>query len=121
MKRGRVKKYDRSLVVIDPEGVIWIKLMEQHKASDQELNALVKGKHEAIPAKREGFVLIVNEDGMEKQMPVNHLATEYSLPGEVLRGRVVLAMEEGDDVVGMCDNLSMMMARDMLEIRKGRG
>lgn len=121
MKRGRVKKYDRSLVVIDPEGVVWLKLMDQHKASEQELKSLVKGKYEAIPARREGLLLIVNEDSMEKQMSVNHLATEYSLPGDALRGRVVLAMQEGDDIVGMCDNLSMMLARDLLDIRKERG
>lgn len=67
-----------------------------------ELQSIVGGNVETVPTEREGYLLIVNEDGKNEQLPKNLKATKimphFMQVKDYIAGKAVLMKRGKEDV-----------------------
>lgn len=65
----------RYVIIIEPDGEVRKRIWLPEEGL-LELQSIVGGNVETVPTEREGYLLIVNEDGKNEQLPRNRKATK---------------------------------------------
>ena len=91
----------RYVIIIEPDGEVRKRLWLPEEGL-LELQSLVGGNIETVPTERDGFLLIVNEEGKYEQLPRNRKATKI-LPRvmqirDYIAGKAVLMKRGKEDV-----------------------
>lgn len=88
----------KSIIILAPDGHVIVAPIK-NGITLKMLNELVDGYIEVVPAKPEGTVLIVNEEGKQRGLHFNAWATSISqLYGGYIVGVAVLCRRDGEDV-----------------------
>ena len=91
-------------VVLGTDGSVHVQLFEEPLY--QTIGKVVKGWTEIVRLPGEPYVLIVNEEGLLLDMPVNAIASmlyHETIVGPAVIMRVVMT-DEGPDIAGLADD-----------------